>query len=551
MHKSLYRKYRPQAFFDVVGQEHITATLKNEIMSGKTAHAYLFTGTRGTGKTTCAKIFAKAVNCLNPVNGNPCNQCEICNAISENEVMDIVEIDAASNNSVDDIRELREDVIYSPSVSKYKIYIIDEVHMLSNSAFNALLKTLEEPPAHVIFILATTEVNKVPMTVLSRCQRFDFRRLTVNEIFEHLVKICKSEKIEFENDAISLVARLGDGSVRDALSVLDQCVGAGEKLTLDLVEKMTQSTGREVFFEISKSVSEKDFSEALSIISRLYYTSKDLQKINEDMISFFRDVMIIKEVGIKEGLVVCSETDAKKFNEIAAKFTTLEIINIIETLQASLEKMPRTVNKRVLLEMTFLKLCAAKSGVAAVKTEEVDFSSVSEKKKTVEPKPEPVKTEPEATSAPVKEEAPLPDAPPWEPDEFFEQPKKEEAKPIIPEPKKEIPKETVKPSANGGFDKWNEILNELKANGKMGLWAMLLGSTAEKSGNSLIVKAPNLAAADILKLPTTVSDLAAAAKAVTGESYIIETADKKAKTEKSGDLFDNWLENNINDIDLT
>ena len=275
MYQVLYRKYRPRVFSDVVGQEHITSTLSREIQTGKLSHAYLFTGSRGTGKTTCAKILSKAVNCLNPVDGNPCNECEICRGLDDGSILDVVEIDAASNNGVDNIRDIRDEINFSPANCKYRVYIIDEVHMLSIGAFNALLKTLEEPPAHVKFILATTEVHKLPVTVISRCQRFDFRRVSPEAMSQRMNFICDSEGLTADEDALTLISRISDGGMRDALSLLDQCSGHDKHITAELVCSVAGMTGKDHLFSLADAVQSGDCPKALGLISELHANSRN------------------------------------------------------------------------------------------------------------------------------------------------------------------------------------------------------------------------------------------------------------------------------------
>ena len=272
MYRALYRKWRPQRFEDVVGQRAIVTALKNQITAGRIGHAYLFTGVRGTGKTTCAKIFAKAVNCLHPEGGDPCGECEICKGIDNGSLLDVVEMDAASNNGVDDIRDLRDETAYTPSACQYKVYIIDEVHMLSTAAFNALLKTLEEPPAHVIFILATTEIQKVPATILSRCQRYDFTRIGPEDIARRVEYIAGEEKLELTSDGAELIARLADGALRDALSILDTCAGVTAKIDADVVRRMAGVTDRSYLFHISDALEAQDAAAALAQLAQLRHT---------------------------------------------------------------------------------------------------------------------------------------------------------------------------------------------------------------------------------------------------------------------------------------
>ena len=295
MHKALYRVYRPQKFEDVVGQEHITKTLRNQIENNNIGHAYLFSGTRGTGKTSTAKIFARAVNCLESKNQEPCNNCDVCKDILNDNIMDVVEIDAASNNSVDDIRELRESVKYSPTKAKYKVYIIDEVHMLSQGAFNALLKTLEEPPSYVIFILATTEPHKIPATILSRCQRFDFKRVTVKDITSRMQRICAEENIEVEEKALNLIARNSQGALRDALSILDQCISFGdEKIEYNDVVELLGTVNIEQLFDLAQYIIDQNTKESLKVLNEFIIWGKDIRNLINDLIDHFRNLMICK-----------------------------------------------------------------------------------------------------------------------------------------------------------------------------------------------------------------------------------------------------------------
>ena len=285
MYRALYRKWRPQRFEDVVGQQAIVTALKNQIAAGRVGHAYLFTGVRGTGKTTCAKIFAKAVNCLQPQNGDPCGACAACRGIDNGSILDVVEMDAASNNSVDDIRDIRDETAYTPSMCKYKVYIIDEVHMLSGSAFNALLKTLEEPPAHVIFILATTEIQKVPATILSRCQRYDFTRITPDDIAARVAYFARLVLLWLTDGAAALIARLADGALRDALSILDTCAGVTTQIDEAVVRRMAGVTDKSYLFEISDAIAAQDGVAALAKLSALRQQSVDVKRLAEELIN--------------------------------------------------------------------------------------------------------------------------------------------------------------------------------------------------------------------------------------------------------------------------
>lgn len=359
MYKALYRKYRPSTFDDVVSQPHITTTLRNQIVSGKTAHAYLFTGSRGTGKTTCARILAKALNCLHPVDGNPCLECEICRDAEENALSDIIEIDAASNNGVDDVRDLRDGAVYTAERCKYRIYIIDEVHMLTKEAFNALLKIMEEPPPHVKFILATTEIHKVLPTILSRCQRYDFRRILPKDITERLLYVAEQEHISLDPEAAELIAKTADGGMRDALSLLDQCIAFSENITLDIVSGAAGIAGREPVFDILEAAADCDAAKAIGVVDKLYGMSKDMQKLCDELIAQFRNVMVAKAVPENLDLLVCMPSELEKIKTLAGRLSIDEIMRKLEILQSCNERIARVSSKRVEMEMCLIKLCTA------------------------------------------------------------------------------------------------------------------------------------------------------------------------------------------------
>ena len=356
MYQALYRKYRPSRFSDVVGQEHITTTLKNELKSGKIFHAYLFTGPRGTGKTSCAKILSKAVNCLSPVDGDACNECEICKAVDSGEVLDITEIDAASNNGVDYIRELKEQVCYTPVTTKYRVYIIDEVHMLSQGAFNAMLKILEEPPSHIIFILATTEVHKIPATILSRCQRFDFHRIDNDRMRDRIMQVASMEGIEIEQKAADLIAALSDGGMRDALSTLDLCAAHTKNITEKDVEQVCAISGREYCDEFSSAVLSENTAKALEVIGRLHSNSIDMQRLCNELIAFYRDLMVIKSVQNAKELVVCSSSELEKLQKRAEQYSIERVMYCMTVLSNALNKMNNS-NRKAEMEMAAVKLC--------------------------------------------------------------------------------------------------------------------------------------------------------------------------------------------------
>ena len=357
MHKALYRAYRPQNFEDVVGQEHIIRTLKNQIENNNVGHAYLFSGTRGTGKTSTAKIFARAVNCENSVNQEPCNECEVCKDILNDNIMDVVEIDAASNNSVDDIRELRENVKYSPTKAKYKVYIIDEVHMLSQGAFNALLKTLEEPPSYIIFILATTEPHKIPATILSRCQRFDFKRVTVKDMTARMQKICNEENIIVEDKALNLVARNSQGALRDALSILDQCISFGDnKIEYKDVVELLGTVNVEQLFELAKCIIEQDTRQSLQILNEFVIWGKDIRNLINDLIDHFRNLMVCKVSSDLEEIISLPEETIDQL-KLQAKYVDInDLIRILNILSTTQDQMRVSSNPRILAEVTMMKI---------------------------------------------------------------------------------------------------------------------------------------------------------------------------------------------------
>ena len=360
MYQVLYRKYRPRVFSDVYGQDHVTSTLKNEIQNGRVSHAYLFTGSRGTGKTTCAKILAKAVNCEHNVNGEPCNECEVCKGLDNGSIYDVVEIDAASNNGVDNIRELRDETNYAPSRGKYRVYIIDEVHMLSTGAFNALLKTLEEPPAHVIFILATTEVHKLPATILSRCQRFDFKRIQPETMAVRLKEVAGIEGLELDDDAAILIARIADGALRDGLSVLDQCAGRSKSITAPLVSEVAGLAGREAMYRLSDCVANRDSNSAMSIISDLYQNSFDMERLCVEMINHFRNLLVAKTVRKSRELIICTDDEYNTIIEASKGFSVESIVFALDLLQSTLVKIKGGATARIEMEMVFIKLCEPK-----------------------------------------------------------------------------------------------------------------------------------------------------------------------------------------------
>lgn len=355
-HQAIYRKFRPKVFDDVLGQEHVTKTLKNQIVSKNIAHAYLFSGIRGTGKTSTAKIFARAVNCLNNHDGNPCNECQICESILDETNMDVIEMDAASNNGVDDIRELRDKVMFLPVRSNYKVYIIDEVHMLSKGAFNALLKTLEEPPEHLLFILATTEPQKIPATILSRCQRFDLKRINSDIVVENMKKICSDLDINFEEKALKLIAANSEGAMRDALSILDRCISFNDEVDYETVINLLGTVNYQVILDTARAIVSKSIEKTMNLVDSTLNSGKELSFFLDELIICFRNMLIIKTTNSSENLMRISEDEIDEIVELNKKITVDELVKIIEELSVAQAECKRALNPRVLLETKLIKM---------------------------------------------------------------------------------------------------------------------------------------------------------------------------------------------------
>ena len=459
MYRALYRKWRPQRFEDVVGQRGIVTALRNQIATGRVGHAYLFTGVRGTGKTTCAKIFAKAVNCLHPQNGDPCGECEICKGIDNGSILDVVEMDAASNNGVDDIRDLRDETAYTPSACQYKVYIIDEVHMLSTAAFNALLKTLEEPPAHVIFILATTEIQKVPATILSRCQRYDFTRIGPEDIAQRVEYIAGEEHLELTSDGAELIARLADGALRDALSILDTCAGVTAKIDADVVRRMAGVTDRSYLFRISDALEAQDGAAALAQLAQLRQQSVDVKRLTEELIAHYRALMLAALPGGQALLSGVSPEEEVQYLEKGPQLGQREAIRAIRTLGAALEHMTRGSDQRIELELALFSLSeppqqrqtvpvqAAPVARAAQPAAVQPFASAPAVQPFVSA---PVQQAP--VQQPVVEPAPLPEPlqPAAEPVQSAPEPTQEPASVQVPVQAEELPPLPEEPPVQGG-----------------------------------------------------------------------------------------------------
>lgn len=541
MHKALYRKWRPQVFSDVSGQSHITETLMHEVEVGRLSHAYLFTGSRGTGKTTCAKILSKAVNCLNPQNGNPCNECEVCRGIDDGSILDVTEIDAASNNGVDNIRDLREEANFTPAVAKYRVYIIDEVHMLSTGAFNALLKTLEEPPSHVLFILATTEVHMLPATILSRCQRFDFRRIPPEDIAKRLLLVAEKENLKLAEDAAMLIARIADGALRDALSILDQCASFSEEITLNIVSKAAGLLGRDYLFEISDAIKNQDSSAVLSIIDRLHASSCDMERLINELVNHFRNVMITKTTKNPEEFIVCTPDEINRYKEYASSVTYGTILYIMETLTTESAQLKYSAHQRAKVETMLIRLCSPKlsteisalvsridelqAQIMMLKAGNASAIPISPKPQTIEPVKEiPIieHKEPIAEATPVSSEKPLQSETP--------QYTRDEEPPLPPEPPVSAPvmDEPVTPKAPVDmtlvtesdkaqpFTAWANCLEQLSKISKP-LYPMLVGSEAYRAGNTVFIKAKNTAFPALFKIKMNSDAISDAIMRATGE----------------------------------
>lgn len=563
MYQVLYRKYRPKVFSDVYGQDHVTSTLKNEIKNGRVSHAYLFTGSRGTGKTTCAKILAKAVNCEHNIDGEPCNECEVCKGLDNGSIYDVVEIDAASNNGVDNIRELRDETNYAPSRGKYRVYIIDEVHMLSTGAFNALLKTLEEPPAHVIFILATTEVHKLPATILSRCQRFDFKRIQPETMAVRLKEVADLEGLSLDDDAAVLIARIADGALRDGLSILDQCAGRSKEINSDLVSEVAGLAGREAMYKLSDCIANSDSNTAMSIISDLYQNSFDMERLCVEMINHFRNFLVAKTVRKSRELIICTDDEYNTILEASKNFTVENIVFALDLFQNTLVTIKGGASARIEVEMAFIKLCEPKmdESIASLldrisKLEnsvkngiKVQTAPVQTQVSTPEPKAEYIpkeeaKVEPK-TKQPIVPE-PAVEPAPTEP----EQPAKEEP-PVVETPP--VEHKTAPPAANPNetveFTQWGDFMDVLHRT-NIPLFGVLSGSKGYVRGEFFLLDSPNPAVRDFIKLPIHSKSIKAALLEVTGVHYKLglfkrQTEQSAPKRDPLEDLI-NQAQNSIN-----
>lgn len=515
MYQALYRKWRPRTFADVCGQDTVTTALKNELKTDHLSHAYLFTGCRGTGKTTCAKILAKAVNCAHPVDGDPCGECAVCRGIDDGSVLDVTEIDAASNNGVDSIRELREEVSFTPVSGKYRVYIIDEVHMLSAGAFNALLKTLEEPPAHVIFILATTEVHKLPATILSRCQRFDFHRIPPEAIAGRLRYVAQQEDLTLTEDGAMLLARLADGALRDALSLLDQCASGHQVIDAPTVAAVTGMAGQEALAKLTQLVINRDGAEALSQLDALYSAGKDMERLCAEWINYMRDLLVIHSVPQPEKLVLAAPGELESLQAMAKRLPLAAVLHIMEVLQSTLDRLRGGVARRVEMEMAVLRLCepALDSGQEAMLRRIEALEAALRSGVTASPVPPAEAVPAVVTDTPaMKASAPAAQA-------VEEAPAPQTEEPPMPEPSEIAPQgEDASPQTAGGeepFTRWGEVLEQLQRT-CIPLFGVLVGSTAVLKDNMLLICTDNALFKELFLRDNNKDLLMDAIKAVNG-----------------------------------
>lgn len=521
MYQVLYRKWRPQTFADVVGQPHVTASLTGAVQSGRLSHAYLFTGSRGTGKTSCAKILAKAVNCEHPVDGNPCNTCDTCRGIDNGSILDVIEIDAASNNGVDNIRDLREEANYTPTHAKYRVYIIDEVHMLSTGAFNALLKTLEEPPEHVKFILATTEVHKLPSTILSRCQRFDFKRIEPQDIAARLQYVASQENISLTDDGAMLIARVSDGAMRDALSLLDRCAAYGTEITETVVGDAAGLAGREHLFVLAESVAARDSAKTLTVLNELYNNACNMERLVADLIAHFRAMMLARSVPNYQDLIICPQAELEKIRVQAQSFTLARILSALDILNDTAVRLKSGAHRRTAVEMALLRMADERLDtntdalVARISELERRLETGAFQMPTEAVKQNNITENPPQTAAKTEK---IP----------FEEPKKAElSEPPAPFTARvaEPPKASDEPQAHPAavptdteFTKWSEALERLATIDRP-LVPHMANSTAIIRGEFLLIKSDNPLLGQFLQTGSHANCIARAVYDVTGVKY--------------------------------
>ena len=560
MYQVLYRKWRPKTFADVSGQPQATVTLQNEIKIGRINHAYLFTGSRGTGKTTCAKIFAKAVNCLNTTDGNPCGECENCKGIESGEILDIVEMDAASNRGIDDIRDIIDKAQFAPAKAKYRVYIVDEVHMLTDQAFNALLKTLEEPPKHVIFILATTEVHKLPATIVSRCQRFDFHRIPADAIADRLEYVSQQENVNITRDAALLIAAVADGALRDALSLLDRCIALDTNVDSDIVRKAAGLAKRDYLFDLASCCINKNVAKALEIVDSLYTQAKDMARLCDEIIDHFRNLMIIKTVKNPKEFLVMSEDEFDNAQTQADYLSLEEIVYIMDVLEQSYQRMGRGSSNRTELETALVKLSSPEldfsmeallSRIAALESavkKGIKVTAVAPKEEKSEPKPEKeekveeiVDEEPEEVKMSTSNsiETAL------KPAVNTNNNSVEENTPVPTQPVRQKPKVNYEEIYNNAtpFLQWPEVVEHLHKYSKT-IASSFTDTNAYESGNYLLIDSKTTLPFELLKFSTQRDTIREAILEITGKKFKLGPYKKPEKQEEQkADPLDSFVKN--------
>ena len=569
MYQVLYRKWRPKTFADVSGQPQATVTLQNEIKIGRINHAYLFTGSRGTGKTTCAKIFAKAVNCLNTTDGNPCGECENCKGIESGEILDIVEMDAASNRGIDDIRDIIDKAQFAPAKAKYRVYIVDEVHMLTDQAFNALLKTLEEPPKHVIFILATTEVHKLPATIVSRCQRFDFHRIPADAIADRLEFVSQQENVNITRDAALLIAAVADGALRDALSLLDRCIALDTNVDSDIVRKAAGLAKRDYLFDLASCCINKNVAKALEIIDSLYTQAKDMARLCDEIIDHFRNLMIIKTVKNPKEFLVMSEDEFDNAQTQADYLSLEEIVYIMDVLEQSYQRMGRGSSNRTELETALVKLSSPEldfsmeallSRIAALESavkKGIKVTAVAPKEEKSEPKPEKeekveefVDEEPEEVKMSTSNsiETAL------KPAVNTNNNSVEENTPAPTQPVRQKPKVNYEEIYNNAtpFLQWPEVVEHLHKYSKT-IASSFTDTNAYESGNYLLIDSKTTLPFELLKFSTQRDTIREAILEITGKKFKLGPYKKPEKQEEQkADPLDSFVKNlEVKGINIT
>lgn len=523
MYRVLYRKWRPAVFTDVSGQEHITSTLQNEVSSGRLNHAYLFTGSRGTGKTTCAKILAKAVNCLNPQNGNPCGECEICKGIDDGSILDIVEMDAASNRKIDDIRQIIDEVQFKPAKCKYRVYIVDEVHMLTTEAFNALLKTLEEPPEHVIFILATTEVHKLPQTIRSRCQRFDFHRIPPKAIADRVEYVVSQENAEITESAALMLASVADGALRDALSLLDSCLAVSSHIDEEVVRNAAGLVSKTYLFELATAIINKNPTRSLEIIDRLYSESKDMARLCDELVEHFRALMLIKTIKNPRDILIMSDDEFEQAVTQSDYLSLADIVFYMDVLSRAYQRMGRGTGDRTELEMALVKLSATElDGTVEALTARVTALEKTVKRGITVNYAQPAQQSVQAEAA---QSASVPNTQ-TEVEEPFAKPEPEHKKAPVAKPAPEVKPVAQRASVNLDelydnavpFARWVEVVDSLKSVSRS-IAAAFAGSTAYESGNYLLIDTNNELAFDLLRQNGRRTEIKQTLLELTGKNY--------------------------------